>query len=88
MSKSYKRFPKLKQEKEDYHYLNRQLRRDKLAELPKGGSYRRHRPHWNTWAYRWTWEDAKNSYYKRKYLQENYTLDEWYQCWARLVKRK
>ena len=36
MSKSYKRFPKLKQEKEDYHYLNRQLRRDKLAELPKG----------------------------------------------------
>ena len=38
MSRSYKKTPFIRQEEEDYHYLNRQIRRDKLAEIPKGSS--------------------------------------------------
>ena len=40
MSKSYKKYPIVKQEKEDYHYLNRKLRHDKLAAIPNGSFYK------------------------------------------------
>lgn len=56
MSKSYKRFPIVRQETEDYRYLNRQLRHDKLAEIPKGSSYRKFNTKAYEWAYRWSRE--------------------------------
>ena len=89
MSRSYRKYPLLRVEKEDYRILNRQLRRDKLAKIPKGSSFKRHRPHWNYWAYVWTWEQAKKEYYELRYrIHERYTLEEWYQYWARCVRRK
>ena len=87
MSRSYKKTPFIRQEEEDYHYLNRQIRRDKLAEIPKGSSFKKHRPHWNTWNYVWTWEQAQEDYYS--YGQnERYTFKEWRQYWERCAKRK
>lgn len=87
MSRSYKKTPFIRQEEEDYHYLNRQIRRDKLAEIPKGSSFKKYRPHWHTWNYVWTWEQAQRDYYS--YGQnERYTLDEWHQYWERCAKRK
>ena len=87
MSRSYKKTPFIRQEEEDYHYLNRQIRRDKLAEIPKGSSFKKHRPHLNTWNYVWTWEQAQRDYYS--YGQnERYTFEEWRQYWERCAKRK
>ena len=91
MSRSYKKTPFIRQEEEDYHYLNRQIRRDKLAEILKGSSFKKHRPHWNTWNYVWTWEEAEKQYqgcYGQWWLQEKYTLDEWRQYWEHYAKRK
>lgn len=89
MSKSYRKTPFIRQRKEDYRYLNRQIRHDKLAEIPNGSSFKRHRPHWNCWAYIWTWEEAKEQYYNGKYNHWKYqTIEKWYQYWARCALRK
>lgn len=91
MSKSYKKYPIVRQEKEDYRYLNRQLRHDKLAEFPKGGSYRRHKPHWNAWTYRWTKEQAIQQYQKDKlgWIKRDFpTLDTWLNYWKSCCIRK
>jgi hypothetical protein len=88
MSRSYKHNYFIIQEKEDYHYLNRKLRRDKLAKIPKGSAYKRHDKHWNTWKYIWTWEDAKKTYYEWAHYYEKYTLEEWYQKWRKWCVRK
>lgn len=89
MSRSVRKYPIVRQEKEDYRYLNRQLRHDKYAEFPKGGAYRRHRPHWYSWSYRWSKEDAIKSYYKRSWIQDRYpTLDDWLNYWESCCIRK
>ena len=91
MSKSYRKTPFIRQEKEDYRYLNRQIRHDKLAEIPNGGSYRKVNSSWRNWNYIWTWEEAKKQYqgcYGQWYLQEKYTIEEWYNYWAKCALRK
>lgn len=91
MGKSYKRYPIVRQERENYHYLNRQIRRDKLAKIPKGGSYRRHRPHWNTWAYRWTKEQAIQEYESNEFnwINEKFpTLEDYLNYWESITLRK
>lgn len=90
MSKSYKKYPLLRvTRKEDYRILNRQLRHDKLAEFPKGGSFKRHRPHWNSWAYLWTKEQAVQEYKETERIRHKFpTLEEWLDYWARTVIRK
>lgn len=88
MSRSYKKFPIIRQEKENYRYLNRQLRHDKLAEIPKGSSYKKFKRKCSDWAYRWSWEDAKVTYQKRRHISDMYTIDEWYECWRRWTIRK
>ena len=91
MSKSYRKTPFIRQEKEDYRYLNRQIRRDKLAEIPNGGSYRKKASSWKNWNYIWTWEEAEKQYqgcYGQWWLQEKYTLEEWREYWERHAKRK
>ena len=89
MSKSYRKTPFIRQEKEDYRYLNRQIRHDKLAEIPNGGSYRKVNSSWRNWNYIWTWEEAKKSYYESKHIQARHsTLEDWYNYWARCALRK
>ena len=88
MSKSYRKTPFIRQEKEDYRYLNRQIRRDKLAEIPNGGSYRKKASSCRDWSYIWTWEEAKKSYYEYERIYTRYSIDEWYNYWARRSLRK
>lgn len=90
MSHSYKRFPKVTQEKKECRYLNRQLRHDKLAEFPKGGSYRKSR-YKRGWSYRWTREQAIRQYKNDKYdwIKRNFpTEEDWLQYWERCTIRK
>ena len=88
MSKSYRKTPSIRQEKEDYRYLNRQIRHDKLAEIPNGSSFKKFSPHWNNWNYIWTWEEAKKSYYEYEHIQARHTLEDWYNYWAKCALRK
>ena len=46
MSRSYKKYPIVKQDRENYHYQNRQVRHDKLAKIPKGGFYKKKNSFW------------------------------------------
>lgn len=87
MSRSYRRYPKLIQEAEDYRYLNRQLRHDKLAEIPKGGSYKKHKPHCG-WAYRWSQEQASQDWKSKPWIRDRYSYEEWMQYWKRICLRK
>lgn len=89
MSKSYRKYPLLIQEKEDLKYLNRKIRYDKFAELPNGSSFKKHSPHWMTWRYRWSKEDAIKEYYNKPWLQKRFlTLEEWLNYWESCTIRK
>lgn len=88
MSKSYRKYPIVKQEKENYHYLNRQLRHDKLAKIPKGGAYRRIHSHLH-WHYRWSKEQAIQNYYEDNKIKERFpTLELWLNYWKSCCIRK
>jgi hypothetical protein len=89
MSRSYKRTPIIRYEKQDYHCLNRLVRHDKLEDIPNGGSYRKMFVKDSEWDCRWTWQDAIESYYNREYLRERFTtLEDYYNYWQRCVVRK
>lgn len=88
MSHSYKKFYICRQDKEDYHYLNRQLRHDKLREIPKGAHYRKVNPKWREQQYLWTEEQAMRQYENDVRLQSRYSYLEWMQYWARHIRRK
>lgn len=81
MSRSYKKYPLVRQERENLKYLNRKIRRDKFAEIPNGGGFKKHSPHWNNWNYRWSIEQAIETYYKREYFQKKYPTLEEYLIW-------
>ena len=52
MSRSYKHTPIIRYEKEDYHILNRKIRRNKnTAEIASHGGYRRFSLHCSKWKY-------------------------------------
>ena len=88
MSKSYKKYPIVRQEKEDYRILNRKLRHDKLADFPKGSSFKRHSPHWHSWAYEWTWKQAMKDYEKDIWRGRFNSLEEFRNYWEMCVLRK
>ena len=91
MSRSYKKTPHIRQEKEDYRYLNRQIRHDKLAEIPNGSYFKKFGPHCNDWNYIWTWEEAEKNYkdyYANPHLIKAYTFEEWKNYWSKCAKRK
>lgn len=81
MSRSYKKFAIVRQERENYNYLNRKIRRDK-SKIPNGSAFKKHSPHWYSWAYIWPLEDAIKSYEKDICWKKKYpTLEEfliWY----------
>lgn len=75
MSKSYKKYPKVKQEgltKKDKHFLNKRLRHLYQAECFSGSEYKKLLNNWNTWQYRWTWKDALEQYNTSTYFQSTY----------------
>lgn len=82
MSRSYKKYPIVRQERVDSKVSNRYVRHNLDAELSmKGTTYKKIKlTGWN-WAYRWSLEDAKQNYNNNVYLQKKYTLEEyliWY----------
>lgn len=87
MSKSYKRFPIVRQKTEDYRYLNRQLRHDKLAEIPKGGSYRKLKTKAHEWAYRWSREQAIQDWNENTWIRERYSYDKWMNYWSSFLRK-
>lgn len=89
MSKSYRRYPIVIQEKEDCHYLNRRLRHDKLADVPKGGSYKKYAGKACTWTYRWTKEQAIRQYQEDEWVRTRFpTLEQWLNYWKTCCIRK
>lgn len=87
MSRSYKHHPIVKQEREDYHYLNRKLRHDKLAKIPKGNFFRRFIPKPHEWKYIWTKEQAIQEWHERSWIRERYTYDEWMNYWKSFLRK-
>jgi hypothetical protein len=89
MSKSYKKYPIVKQEKEDYHYLNRKLRHDKLAAIPNGSFYKKYVNKCHEWKYIWTKEQAIRQYNEDEWIRERFpTLEMWINYWKTCVLRK
>lgn len=88
MSRSYKHFPQIIQEKGDYHYLNRQLRHDRLAEIPKGSAYKKFNSCNGTWSYRYSKEQAIQDYYEKPWIRERYSYNEWINKWKSWCFRK
>lgn len=92
MSRSYKRYPKVKQEKlkkSDKVILNRRLRHLDVHQSFRGSQYKRRLPNWETWQYRWTWEDAVEDWYELDYLRKEYpTLESYRNYYEHCVLRK
>lgn len=92
MSRSYKRYPKVKQErltKSDKIILNRRLRHLDVQVVYRGSQYKHRLPNWKTWQYRWTWEDAIKDWYECDYLRKEYpTLESYRNYYESCVLRK
>ena len=67
MSRSYKKYPVVVQEKDDMRQYNRKLRHDKMAEIPNGAFFKRNRGHCY-YHYRWSERDAREFYRRWKNL--------------------
>ena len=92
MSRSYKRYPKVKQErltKSDKIILNRRLRHLDVQVAYRGSQYKHRLPNWETWQYRWTWKDAVKDWYECDYLRKEYpTLESYRNYYESCVLRK
>ena len=90
MGKSYKKFPVVRQEKEDYRYLNRQIRHMKLEdEIPGHAAYKKIASGRRGWSYIWTKEQAIQEYNQCERIRKRYeTLDDWLNYWKSCVVRK
>ena len=91
MSRSYRRTPIVRYEKEDYSILNRKFRRQKnTAEIASHSGYRRFSPHWSSWKVRWTRDEAIKAYYDSSFLGEQLrscyaTLEDYLIYWKKCV---
>ena len=88
MSKSRRKIPYIRQERKDCHYLNKKVRRSKLADIPSGGYYRKIYKSGYDWSYIWTREQAMQDYNTNIRLQQQYTLEQWINEWERWALRK
>ena len=92
MSRSYKRYPKVKQErltKSDKIILNRRLRHLDVQVAYRGSQYKRRLPNWETWQYRWTWEEAVEDWHNYSFLRIQYpTLESYRNYYEACVLRK
>ena len=82
MSRSYKKYPIVRQERADRRQSNRFIRHNLNYELPPKGRFHKkvHNDGIN-WAYYWSLEEAKKNYFESKYLQQRYYTLEEYLIW-------
>jgi hypothetical protein len=82
MSRSYKKYPIVRQERVDGRCSNRFIRHNIDYEIPPHGSFHKKiRANGINWAYYWSLEDAKQFYKANPSLHERFTLEEyliWY----------
>ena len=71
MSRSYKKYPVIVQEKDDMRQHNRKLRHNKTAEIPNGCFFKKGRGH-TYYKYLWSEQDAREHY--RHYHGQKYYL--------------
>ena len=92
MSKSYKKYPIVKQEKFrrlDKKYWNRRIRNLDIDYCLNGSQYKKIFQNWNTWQYPWFLEDALKTYHENEYWQEEYpNVDDFINYWKRCCVRK
>lgn len=82
MSRSYKKFPVVRQEKVECHLANRYIRHNKDIEIPvKGAYYRKVKNFGWRWSYLWTKEQAIDDYYNFERLQKQFPSLEEYLIW-------
>lgn len=79
MSRSYKKYPIVRQERVETYMANRYLRHNLDIELPpKGSHFKKVKNFGWRWAYYWSLEDAKKNYYQSKWAQTHFlTLEEY-----------
>lgn len=85
MSRSYKKYPIIRQERVDKKVWNRAVRNLELDYSLKGSQYKKIIPNFDTWAYRWTLEEAIKSYIPSSRYP---TLESWIEYWKRCCYRK
>ena len=85
MSRSYKRYPIVRQERVDKKTWNRAIRNIELNYSLKGSQYKKVMPNWDTWKYLWTLEEAVRDYQPSKRFP---TLDSWILYWKKLCLYK
>lgn len=81
MSRSYKKYPIVRQDRVNPRHSNRYLRHHLDEDISMKGSYYKKFYRGGRWAYRWSLEDAKNFYYKSEYFQKKYPTLEEYLIW-------
>ena len=89
MSKSYKKYPVVRQEKVDKKYYNRKLRQLKTDISYKCGEFKKLYV-CDDWHYQWTREEAIRQYLESdRYPNESFpTLESWLQYCEKCTKRK
>lgn len=87
MSRSYRHYPIVRQEKKDTKAGNRKLRHDKLAEVADGAAFKKYGVGWD-WFYNYSWEEAQKDYFCTPRLQKLYSFDEWREYYLSCCVRK
>lgn len=85
MSRSYKKYPIIRQERVDKKVWNRAVRNLELDYSLKGSQYKKIIPNFDTWAYPWTLEEAVKNYIPSDQYP---TLKSWIEYWKRCCYRK
>lgn len=82
MSRSYKKYPIVRQERADRRQSNRFIRHNLDYEIPhKGKFHKKIHAGGINWAYYWSLEEAKKNYFESELWQKHYTFEEyliWY----------
>ena len=82
MSRSYKKYPIVRQQRAEAHRANRYFRHNMEIEVPpKGRYYRKVKNFGWGWAYYWSLEDAKKHYYESEWCQNRFSTLKEYLIW-------
>lgn len=85
MSRSYKKYPVVKQEKVDKKFWHKSVRNLDFNFSLRGSQYKKVIRNYNNWHYRWTLEEAIEDYVESERFP---TLDSWVEHWKRSCLRK
>ena len=92
MTRSFKRYPILKQDKVCKRVWNKRLRNKKFNYSLRGAQYKKVMINYDTWKYRWSLEQAVIQYYEPDCGNEFYTrystLNSWVSYWEKCCYRK